>query len=340
MGVGCGFIGVCHLSVSNLMSQPSVLSRGAKQAFIAEHLDLSVLDASQQSLIYPLVFNQLRRPGISKSELLRYIFLTPELSPFRKLSNADLAKFLRCSEPNVSRVLCTLRATPNPEVAVSPGRPTILSEGSERAISEWLNERVTTMQWPTLSAFKEKVFSFLDLEAPDFVPGRQFFYDLLARLSKGQYHVRSASGLDPLRYEVTPDMIHAYFKVLHSIKIQEIDPHLIINIDETGFGQSLSGKVKPQKVIVPITFSGSPVYRASEEKRYVSCIAAVTLAGELLRPGLIANRKQEADDATKCSFFSSCERYHSATAFISGDIFLHYKRNVVQNYVLHKRTTL
>lgn len=234
MGVGCCFIGVCHFSVSNLMSRPSLLSRGAKQAFIAEHLDLSVLDGSQHSLIYPLGFNQ-PRPGISKSELLRYVFLTPELSPFRKLSNADLAKFLGCSEPNVSRILCTLGATPNPEVAVSPGRPTILSEGSERAISEWLNERITTMQWPTLSAFREKVFSFLDLEAPDFVPGRQFLYDLLARLSKGQDHIRSDSGLGPLRYEVTPDMIQDYFKVLHAIKIQEIDPHLIINIDETGF---------------------------------------------------------------------------------------------------------
>ena len=310
------------------------------QDFLEEKLDLSVLNDSQRDLLVPLISDQLRRPGITTAELLRFIFLTPELLPFRQMSNTTLAKFLRCSDVNVSRVLRALNAAQHPAVAVATGRPRVLNGESEQAITDWLRERAERMDWPTLSSFKERVFFYLERDAPHFAPGRQFFYDLLARLTEGEFNVRSASGLDPQRYEVTPETIHEHFEVLHSLEIESIDPRLIINIDETGFGQSLSGRSKPQKVIVPVSFTGSPVYRAGEEKRYVSCISATTLAGDLLRPGLICNRKQEADDASKCSFFNACARYHSATAFISTDIFLHYMRTVVLDYVLRQRETL
>ena len=322
------------------MSATYCWTRGRQQQLIAEKLDVSVLNATQRDLIVPLIFEQISRPEVTKAELLRFIFLTPELSAFRELSNADLATFVRCSEGNVSRVLRDLSTNPSPTVAVSHGRPTILTRESEAAILDWLKERISSMDWPTIGAFKDVVWRLLEKEVPNFVPTHQFFYDLLGRLSDGELTVRSASGLDDQRYAVTPDIISEHFETLNSLEIQVVHPRLVINIDETGFGQSASGRTKPQKVIVPSSFSGSPVYKASEEKRYVTCIAATTLVGELLRPGLISNRRQEAEDATKCSFFSNCVRYHSTTAFISADIFLHYMRHVILEYVEKQREIL
>lgn len=261
------------------MSAGGRWTRARQQQLIAEHLNVSILNDTQRRLIVPLIFEQIQRPGITKSELLRFIFLTPELSAFRDLSISQLAAFVRCSEGNVSRVLQGLAATSCPTVAVSPGRPTILSREAECEISNWLRQRISVMDWPTISVFKDVVWQQLEREAPNFTPTHQFFYDLLTRLGRGDLTVRSASGLDTQRYEVTPDMILEHFTILQSLDIQVVDPRLIINLDETGFGQSPSGRTKAQKVIVPNSFSGSPVYKATEEKTYVTCIAATTLAG-------------------------------------------------------------
>ena len=132
------------------MSAGGRWTRGRQQQLIAEQLDVSVLNDTQRSLIVPLIFEQIQRPEITKAELLRFIFLSPELSAFRDLSNRQLAAFLRCSEGNVSRVLQGLAATPCPTVAVSPGRPTILSREAESAISDWLRQRISVMDWPTM----------------------------------------------------------------------------------------------------------------------------------------------------------------------------------------------
>ena len=102
-------------------------SRQRMQAFLEEKLDLSVLDDSQRCLLVPLISDQLCRRNITTAQLLRFIFLTPELAPFRMMSNTGLARFLRCSEGNVSRVLRALEAAPHPSVAVPTGRPTVLS---------------------------------------------------------------------------------------------------------------------------------------------------------------------------------------------------------------------
>ena len=196
------------------MSAGGRWTRGRQQQLIAEQLDVSVLNDTQRSLIVPLIFEQIQRPEITKAELLRFIFLSPELSAFRDLSNRQLAAFLRCSEGNVSRVLQSLAATPCPTVAVSPGRPTILSREAESVISDWLRQRISMMDWPTVSAFKDVVWQQLETEAPNFTPTHQFFYDLLARLGRGDLTVRSASGLDTQRYQVTPDMIQVANKRL------------------------------------------------------------------------------------------------------------------------------
>ena len=126
---------------------------------------------------------------------------------------------------------------------------------------------------------RELCITLVESNQSRFVPQNQVYYDLLERLSAGELTVRTASALEPARYNVTPDVIRQHFDTLERLGIQDFDPRLVINIDETGFGQSKSGRQKPPKVIVPVSFQGSPIYKEQEEKRYVSCIAATTLSG-------------------------------------------------------------
>ena len=207
----------------------------------------------------------------------------------------------------------------------------------QKKISNWIALRIKSLDWPTLNAFKEQVLIELEKELPDFVPGHQYYYDLLNRLSKGNLTVKLASGLASERYQVTPESIQEYFRILSQINIESMDPRLIINIDETGFGASKSGRTKSQKVIVPVTFEGTPFYKLKEEKRHVSCLAATTLAGSLLPPGLVANRKYECEDAKFCFYYRNCLRYFSTSSFVSREIFMHYIRNVIIPYVEQTR---
>ena len=323
-----------------MTSVVGAVSRQKEKSVCSEYLDVSVLPPNLRDLVFPLIYEQLLKPNISKAELLRFLFLTPELKDFKTLTNVQLAAFLKCSRAQVSKVLRALSVTPAPAVEVGRGRPSVLSREAEESIRTWLRQRMDTREWPTLSVFKEQVFRSLELEAPSFVPQNQFYYDLLERLSAGELTVRTASALETARYNVTPDVIRQHFDTLERLRIQDFDPRLVINIDETGFGQSKSGRQKPQKVIVPVSFQGSPIYKEQEEKRYVSCIAATTLSGTLLTPGLISNRQQEAGDAEKCSFFGKCARYHSTTAFVSRKIFMRYMRKVILPYIESVRREL
>ena len=310
-----------------------MLSRTKARELAQRELNLDALPQQLQGQVLPLILEQISRPNWTKAELLRMLFLHPDLSALRKLTNTQLASFLRCSENNVSKVIRALSDAASPTVEVAQGRPRILSSAAEESVKAWLSHRIETQNWPTLSAFKECVFRHLEAENPTFVPQNQFYYDLLARISNDDLTMRRATSLDAARYEVTCEMIIDHFQVLQAMGLNEIDPRLVVNIDETGFGQSKSGRSRLQKVIVPKSFVGSPVYREEEEKRYVSCIAATTLWGTLLRPALISNRQQEAADACRCSFFADCARYHSTTAFVSRDIFLHYMRTVIMQYI-------
>ena len=115
--------------------------------------------------------------------------------------------------------------------------------------------------------------------------------------------------------------------------LEKVQPSLILNVDETGFGASKSGRIKPQKVIIPKSYVGTPRFLEGEEKRFVSCIAATTASGRLLAPGLIATRKNDAEDAQKCSFYHHCRRYFSEKAFVPTAIFGDYIKSIAVPYV-------
>ena len=291
------------------MSVNGMLSRARARELCQQEVDLDALPKHLQAQVLPLILEHLSRPDWTKAELLRMLFLTPGLAAIKELTNSQLASFLRCSQNNVSKVIRALSNAQSPTVEVPQGRPRILSPAAEEQVKAWLAHRLETQNWPTLSAFKECVFRHLEIENPTFVPQNQFYYDLLARLSNDDVTLRRATSLDPSRYEVTPEMILNHFQTLQDIELDTIDPRLVINIDETGFGQSKSGRSRLQKVIVPKSFVGTPVYREEEEKRYMH---------HYNFPGYSVGE----------------------TAFVSREIFFKYMRKVIIPYIEQVRSVI
>lgn len=305
---------------------------------ISKHVDMTVLPQQYHATIKDFLAPTLDLGSMTKSDLIRRVCATKELMCFlRKFPQTTLASFFRCSTALLSRIFCE---PPTPSGQYKPltrGRPKLLSDEHEQAIVEWVRQRCEQRDWPTVAAFKERVLVALEDENRHITPSVQYFYDLQERLMGGLFCVKSASGMEVERFAVRKEDVLGYFEELERLEITKINPKLIINIDETGFGASKSGRIKPQKVIVPIDFQGSPVFKASEEKRFVTCLAATNAYGYLLTPGLIADRQYDCQDAQQCSFFGYCLRYFSPKAFVSKDIFGHFVMKSIFPYIMESR---
>ena len=316
-------------------------TRDALAKCAEKYVDIAALSPQHQALVREFLYPALSVRSFTKSELIRVMFSTPELTPIlESMTGKDLAVFLRCSESLLSQVLTQLQAKGGSEESLTRGRPKLLPEDQEHQLVGWIEERCSVGDWPTISAFKHRVFLALETVNPNITPSTQYFYDLCNRLTKGRFTLKVASGLDRERYDVSIDSIAKYFDELRRLEIKSVDPRLIINLDETGFGASKSGRIRPQKAIVPSDFKGNPVFKLGEECRFVSCLAATTASGLMLPPGLIANRKHDCDDASHCSFYQYCLRYFSAKGFVSREIFGHYITNCVLRYIDGTRSTL
>jgi hypothetical protein len=81
----------------------------------------------------------------------------------------------------------------------------------------------------------------------------------MQRVPGEEFGVRTATPREEDRYCVGFDQIETHFKVLEEAEIASISPHLILNLHETGFRASKSGRAKSQNVIVPARFEGIPV---------------------------------------------------------------------------------
>jgi hypothetical protein len=56
-----------------------------------------------------------------------------------------------------------------------------------------------------------------------------------------------------------------HFANLEEFEISHISLHLIINLDETGFVASKSGRQKSRKVVVPQPLSKKPVFKETSD---------------------------------------------------------------------------
>ena len=308
-------------------------TRRTTEEIVRQYIDLDKLPVYLHPVVKQNLLPFISGGSVTKSDLLRAIFNVPELAPLRELQDATLASVLRCAPSLISKVF-------SHEHVVRKGRPRILSDEAEAKLAAWVRERCQSQTWPTLSAFKSEVLAHLHRENPNATPSSQYFYDLIERIMGDEYTIKQAYGMEQKRFEVERERLGRHFELLKHLGIEKVHPSLILNVDETGFGASKSGRIKPQKVILPKSFTGTPRFLEGEEKRFVSCIATTTASGLLLAPGLIASRKYDAQDAEKCSFYHHRRRYFSEKAFVPTDIFGDYIKSVVIPYIASMRELL
>jgi hypothetical protein len=85
--------------------------------------------------------------------------------------------------------------------------------------------------------------------------------------------------------------------------------------------------------VAPISFQGKPVREEVSESHFVSVLAAITLAGDVLNPSFITERSTDHPDASKASYFQYVSRYSSEKAFVTTVIFSDYLRTLVLPHV-------
>ncbi len=271
------------------------------------------------------------------SQICRFIYTSEELVPLTRLPQTTLAIFLRCSVSLVNHQAVRWIGSSAPLVSLRSGRPKYLTDSSEAKILHWLTERCAAEQWPTTREFKHRILAELENNRAKITPSDDFCDSIMKRIMGDSFMVRRAVSIDDDRFNASSEVIVERFKHLRALQIDRIDPRLIFNIDETGFGSSKRDKSGNYKVIVPSGFIGSPVTRERHESHFVSAIACISAAGEVLRPGLITKRLTDHPDGEGMSYISSVNRYQSEKAFISRKIFGDYLRQVVFETIVNVR---
>jgi hypothetical protein len=150
----------------------------------------------------------------------------------------------------------------------------------------------------------------------------------LERILGEKFVILLSQPLGKDRYNVKIADIHWHFANLGEMEISQILPHLIINLDETGFGASKSGRQKSRRIIVPESFSQTLVFKESSDSRFVTALYGISASGKVMIPGLIAKRETDHPDADQCPFLPNVRGYASANAFVTRQIFHDYLRYV------------
>jgi hypothetical protein len=116
------------------------------------------------------------------------------------------------------------------------------------------------------------------------MPSTSYSNAIIPHLLGTEFNVRRAQPLEEDCFEVREEDIHEYFRNLNERGISVTSRHLILNLDETRFGSSKSGRMKSRQVIVPSSFHGTPVYRETTDSHFVTALCAISLAGDVLTP--------------------------------------------------------
>ena len=306
-------------------------SRGRELARLAE---LARMEACPDNLTDTLAELLLSLPFDEKfgpTALLRMIVSERPIPALAALSNEQLGALFKCSATIAQRVkseALTPRSSP-----ARIGRPTLLSQGDEEELAQWVRDRSSRRDWVSVREFKERVVHILEDQGATNYPSRSFYGDLMERLLGADYEKRSAETVDLARSQVTQQDVNQYFDVLRRESLVDVHPNLIINIDETGFGASSSGRLRATKVIVPRSVDGRLFVGKKSESHYISAIAGITAGGEMLPPALITKRKTMPIGIDNLPIGGETRLYSSEKAFITRKIFQSYLTDIVLPFV-------
>ena len=308
-----------------------MISRQEQRARIEQRVNIQMCPEHIRPFLEQWLVGLPSTEKIAKTELLRRALVSGEVAALDVLTNEQLGAIFRCSATIPQRV----RSAPR-EPSQEPrkgGRPSILGAEEEARLVEWVRSRSSVGRWVSMREFKLRVIEVLEDRHVETFPSRHFYGDLVQRLLGDEFEKRAAETLEVERSEVTEQDLTRYFDVLRGERLEQIHPDLLINIDETGFGGSRSGRLKPTKVIVPKTIDGRIFVGAEKTGHYISAICAITAGGQLLPPALITKRKTLPDDLWTLPLGSKTRIYSSEKAFVTRRIFQSYLRDTVIPYI-------
>jgi hypothetical protein len=198
-----------------------------------------------------------------------------------------------------------------------------------------LQRQATSRDWPTLSEVKEQIVAELEGTGVNATPSTAYYTRCLERLLGNDFVIRLAQPLEEDRYNIKIADIEQHFANLDELNSSQISPHLIPNLDETGFGASKSGRQKSRKIIVPRALSKSPVFKESADSHFLTALCRISASGNVLMPGFITKRGTDHPDADQCALSAKVRRYASASAFVTRQIFNGYLRFVLSPAIAH-----
>jgi Asp-tRNA(Asn)/Glu-tRNA(Gln) amidotransferase C subunit len=138
---------------------------------------------------------------------------------------------------------------------------------------------------------KEQIVAELERTGVEATPSKSYNARCLTRLLGSDFIVRAARPLEEDTFNVKIEDIVQHFANLEELELSHISPNLIINLDETGFGASKSGRQKSRKGIVPQSLSKKPVFRKTSGSHFIAALCAISASGNVLRSDLLAKRQ-------------------------------------------------
>ena len=270
----------------------------------------------------------------NKSDRIRKVLNSDLVGLFKSLSDQKQSSFLKCSKAYFSLIKNGL-IEPN----LKQGRPTkLLSEG-EQKVRKWLEEQSKNNIFPTKKDFNEICVSFLEEQKYDGSWSKNYFNVLINRIAP-DFETRVAQALDNERGDLKEEDLKNYFQILKNLLIDQINPKLIINLDETGFGGSKAVKKRGKKVLVKKSYTGKCFYQAEKQVNLITALIAVTASGEMITPCCIVQRGTEHPDEAKCPFYNKMKVFTTPNAFITRSVFENYLNEYVLKHIEKVRTEI
>jgi hypothetical protein len=231
--------------------------------------------------------------NVSTSEFCRSIFLDSRLAFSSDFSQKQSAQFLGIVASLVNRWKAQAEEAGIEEARRETGRPAFLNAESEQIIRDWLQRRAQSRNWPTLREVKEQIVAELERTGNHATPSKSYYTRCLEGMFGEEFVIRLAQPLGEDCYNVKISDIHRHFANLGEMEISQISSYFIINLDETGFGASKSGRQKSRPVTVLESFFQTPVFRESSDSHSVTALCGISASSNVMIPGLIAKRETD-----------------------------------------------
>lgn len=254
------------------------------------------------------------------------------------LSDQNMSSLLNCSVATIKRARAPIQVAARQFISLR-GRPKKLSTILEPSLILWIKTESEKGLHPSRKDVTIKAQELIRETDPD-VEISRYWIDSFLRSEASPIKQETLKPLETERYDVKKESIEDWIKLLTNIGMIDIDPSLMLNIDETGFGSSTNKSPQPKKVIMPRDIDPEPFYRVPRALSHVSAICSIAANGEMTKIGLIHKNKTLAEDSKICTFYGRSIYYSSSSAFITADIFEDYIEKSVLPYIEAKRENL